>query len=145
MHFEGFFNLRLMLNNRVRTNRTSPHVDYAQHSFQEMRTPIKVGSPCSVIFLSRTHILKWYVVWCSSKNRYQKDIMFSLEIGLRAPNMITILGLLVNIIRGRRDLHDHLMSTKISTLIMNGIWIWAPKSMRIVTTASIYIILSILY
>ena len=43
------------------------------------------------------------------------------EIGLHAQNMITILSLIVNIIGG--DLRDHLMSTGISTLIMNTILI----------------------
>ena len=38
------------------------------------------------------------VVWCSSKNGHQED-MFK-NIGLRAQNVITILGSIVNITRG---------------------------------------------
>ena len=36
------------------------------------------------------------------------------------------------------DLHDHLMSTRIFTLIMIEIFIWAPKNMRQVATSMIW-------
>ena len=51
----------------------------------------------------------------SSKNGYQKDMCLK-GIGLRAQNMITIIGPIVNILGG--DVCDHLMSTQIFTLIM---------------------------
>ena len=35
---------------------------------------------------------EWYVVGCGFENGYQKDVYFK-EIGLRAHNMITILGI----------------------------------------------------
>ena len=37
------------------------------------------------------------------------------------------------------DLYDHLMTTKIFTLIMSRIFIWAPKNMRQMTTGTISI------
>jgi hypothetical protein len=51
--------------------------------------------------------------------------------------MITILGSIINNIGG--DLYDHLMNTRIFTLIMNKKFIQAPKFMGIVATASICI------
>jgi hypothetical protein len=50
------------------------------------------------------------------------------KIGLHAQNMNTILGSIVNVIGV--DLYDHLMSTRIFTLIMNKIFRGAPKIMR---------------
>jgi hypothetical protein len=32
----------------------------------------KVDNPCSISFFIRTIIFEWYVVWCGSKNIYQK-------------------------------------------------------------------------
>jgi hypothetical protein len=61
------------------------------------------------------------VVWCGSKIGSQKD-MFKKEIGLRVQDMLAILGSIVNI-RVKVNLSDHLMSTKIWTLIMKKIFI----------------------
>ena len=79
-----------------------------------------------------------------SKNASQ--IVFK-EIELCAQNMITILGSIVNLFvvgwGGGNGLYehknDHLTSTKIFTLLMNGIFIQALKIMRKVATASIWI------
>jgi hypothetical protein len=49
-----------------------------------------------------TSIFEWYVVWDSSKNRNVKAV-YLIEIGLHAQIVITILGLIANII-------GHLMS-----------------------------------
>ena len=56
----------------------------------------KVDNPYSVTFLIETPTFEWYVVWCSAKNAYEKD-MRSTEIGLHAHNLISILGSTVNI------------------------------------------------
>ena len=72
---------------------------------------IKVDNPYSVAFLIRAPIFEWYVVWCGSKNGYQKGIMCLKGIGLCVKNLITILGSTYNIMGG--DLYDHLMSTRI--------------------------------
>ena len=48
----------------------------------------KVYNPYLVTFLIITRIFEWDVVWCGSKNMYQKIVSFK-EIGLRAQNMIT--------------------------------------------------------
>ena len=54
---------------------------------------------------------------------YPKDMCFK-EIRLHAQNMLTILGLLFNIIGGGgRGLCDHLISSRIFTLMMNMIFI----------------------
>jgi hypothetical protein len=61
----------------------------------------KVGVPNSVIYLNRTPIFEMYVISCGFKNGYQQDMMCLNEShGLCAHNMITILGLIVNIIEG---------------------------------------------
>ena len=51
---------------------------------------------------------------------HQKNIR-SKEIGLCTHNMLIILGSIINIIRG--DLYDHLVATRIFTLIMHEIFI----------------------
>ena len=53
------------------------------------------------------------MIWCASKNGYQRDIC-SKDFGLRAQNMMTILGSIINIIIwGKGDLYDHFNEHKI--------------------------------
>ena len=59
------------------------------------------------------------------------------EIGLCAQNMLTNLGSIVNMIK--RNMYDHLKSMGNLTLIMDTIFIWAPKMMRQSTTSTIWI------
>jgi hypothetical protein len=80
--------------------------------------PHKVDVPNSV-----TRIFEWYVVWCDSKSKYQRDICLK-ETGLRGQNMITIPNL--NSQHHLRDLYDHLKNTEIFDLIINKIFIRAP-------------------
>ena len=94
-----------------------------------------VDAPKLIIYLLCTPVFEWYVVWCGYKNKYEKDICLK-EIGLHAQNMITILSLSQH---DWGDLYDHLLSTKIFTLIIYKIIIGAPKIMRKVSTASIWI------
>ena len=53
------------------------------------------------------------MVRCGSEIGHRKDTCL-IEIGLRAQNMLTILGSMVNMIEA--DLHDHLMDTRTFTL-----------------------------
>ena len=57
-----------------------------------------LGVSNSITYLDRTPIFEWYVVWCSSKNGYQKDVF--KEIGLHAQNTRAILDSTVNKIGG---------------------------------------------
>ena len=59
----------------------------------------KVDNPYVVAFLIRTPIFEWYGVWCGSETGYQKAMCLK-EIGLRAPDMMTILDSIFNIIGG---------------------------------------------
>ena len=59
----------------------------------------KVNMPKSNTTLIWTPMFEWYVVWCGSKNWHPKEICLN-EIGLRAQNMLTILGSRVNMIGG---------------------------------------------
>ena len=93
----------------------------------------KVDMPNSVTYRNQTPTCEWYVVWCGSKNGYQKD-MRSKEIGQCAQNMITILGSLVKSIRGGAYM-TILWAQQIFTLLMNKIFIWAPTFMRKMATA----------
>ena len=77
-----------------------------------------VDVPNLITYLTCTPIFEWYLVWCGYKNEYKKDMCLK-EIGLHAQNMITIVSLTINMIGG--DLYDHLLSTKIFTLIINKI------------------------
>lgn len=74
------------------------------------------------------------MVRCGSKNGHQKDIYF---IGLCVQSMLTILDLIVDIIGG--DLVDHLMNSRILTLIMNEMFIRASHIMKQMTTSTIWI------
>ena len=91
--------------------------------------------PNLVTALNWTPIFEWYVIRCGFKNGYQKD-MYLIEIGLRAQNMIPILGSIVNIIGG--NLYDHLISTRILTLIVKKI-LYELQKLRKVVMASIWI------
>ena len=59
------------------------------------------------------------MVRCGSKNRHQKDKCLE-EIRLCVQNTLTIIGSIIDIVRGH--LYDHLMSTRISTLIENKVY-----------------------
>jgi hypothetical protein len=50
----------------------------------------KVGVPTLVTYPDRIPIFELFVIWCGSKNGYQKGIMCLLNIGLHPKNMITI-------------------------------------------------------
>ena len=63
------------------------------------------------------------------------------KIGLRAQN--TILDSIVNKIGV--DLYKNMMSMRIFILAMNKIFIWAPKNLQKMATASIWDLLTILY
>jgi hypothetical protein len=58
-----------------------------------------VDVPNLVAYLSHRPILERFVIWCSSKIGYLKD-MHLKEIGLRAQTMITIIGSIANNIGG---------------------------------------------
>ena len=60
--------------------------------------------------VNKTPVFEWYVVRCGSMNGYQKDTCLK-EIELCAQNMLSILGLIVNINGGTYqsfDEHDNL-------------------------------------
>ena len=87
--------------------------------------------PCSnqtLILSSSIHVFRY-----GSRNIHQKDMCLE-EIGLHAQKLITILNSTVNIIGW--NLHGHLMSTRIFTLVMNKACPRAPKIMGKVATAS---------
>ena len=60
---------------------------------------IKLSEPNSVAYLNRTPIFEWWVVMCKSKNGDHKGMCWK-ETGLRAQNLLTILGSIVNRIWG---------------------------------------------
>jgi hypothetical protein len=71
------------------------------------------------------HFFNWTTVfkWCDDRFGSKKDtikIMCLKDIGVRAQYLLTILGPIINIIG---DLHDHIVSSRIFTLIMNKIFI----------------------
>ena len=72
----------------------------------------KVDVPKSHTKILWTPIFEWSVVRCGSKNRHPKDVCLK-EIEQRAQK--------INNRHDWKDLYDHLMSTRIFTLIMNKI------------------------
>ena len=83
-------------------------------------------------FLNQTPILEWCVVRSRSKNEPEKGDMCLKEIGLWAQNWLTTLG--SNSQQNWGDLYDHVMNSRIFTLTMNKIFIWAPRIMRKMAT-----------
>ena len=92
-------------------------------------------------------VFEWYIGRCGSKNGHQQG-MHLKEIGLRVQNLLVIrLSSIVNMIfgggrpggKGGGELYDQLMSMRIFTLIMNKIFMIAPKIMRQRTTSTIWI------
>jgi hypothetical protein len=63
-----------------------------------IKAPTKVEVPNLVAYFTQTPILEQYVVWCDSKNGYQNDMCLKVT-RQHAPNMITILSAIVNIIK----------------------------------------------
>lgn len=78
---------------------------------------LKVDVPHSITYLNYTLIFE-YMVWCGSKKWSQKDVCL-WEIKLHIHNLMIFMSPIVNIIE--KDLFDHLMNTRIVTLIMNKI------------------------
>jgi hypothetical protein len=88
----------------------------------------QVDDPYSVAFLTKTPIFEWYVVWCGSKNGYQKHM---------CPRFYNHSKLNSQLNWG--DLHDQVMSTRIVILIVSKIFVRTPKIMRKVAIVSIWI------
>ena len=64
-----------------------------------------------------------------------KEMCVQERIGLHAQQMLTIVGSIVNMIRG--NLHDHLTSMRIFTLISNKKFTRTPKFIRGMATRTI--------
>ena len=60
-----------------------------------------------------------YEPWLRAKNGHQKDMGLK-EIKVLAQNLLTVLGLTMDMIGGRR-MYDHLIRMRVVTLIMNKI------------------------
>ena len=73
------------------------HWSYCRHDTRRLGANVEVNVLNLVAYLNRTPIFEWYVVWCGSNNKFKKDTCLQ-EIGLRAQNLITILGSFVNMI-----------------------------------------------
>ena len=60
------------------------------------------------LFLLEHPMSKWYVVWCGSKNKYQKDTCLK-EVKIYAKNLISKLDSIVSIIGGGpiRPFNEH--------------------------------------
>ena len=82
----------------------------------------KVDVSNSITYLYQKPIILWYVFRCGFKNKYQKRLDYMLKIN------IAILDSILSIIEGGP--YDHLMSTRIFTLVTNKIFVWTPKSRR---------------
>lgn len=75
-------------------------------------------------------LFEWYVVWWVAPTMEIKKKKILKAIGLPAQNMITTMSSIssiVNIMRGEGDVYDHLMSSRIFTLLLiryiHMIWI----------------------
>jgi hypothetical protein len=83
----------------------------------------KLGNPIFYLILKTHKTLGIIRIWCGSKEGHQKG-MCLVKIGLHAQNILTILGWIVNMISGR----PITMSTRIFTLILKKIFVWASKT-----------------
>ena len=84
----------------------------------------KISMPNLGTYSNWTPIFEWYVVGVGAKNGYRKDKCLK-EIGLCTQNYSRF-----NNQHEWKNLYDHLMNIRIFTLIMNKIFIWAPRSMN---------------
>ena len=96
----------------------------------------KVGMHHLVTYLDQTPIYEWFVVRGSSKNKYIQDLC-SKEMELCAQNFNHHSR--PNNVHIWKNLYDYLMNMRIFTLMMNKIFIEAPKIMRKVATALMWI------
>ena len=103
---------------------------------EDIWRPGEVDVPKSVTYLNRPPRFEWYVVRYGSKNKYQKNICLK-RIILFVHKLITTLGSMINTIE--KTYITISMSLRIFVSIMNKIITWAPKVMREVATASIWI------
>ena len=95
---------------------------------------LKLSRPVMVTFPNWTAMFEWCVVSCGCKNALKKDLCWR-EIGLCAEN---VNHSRLNSQDNWGDLYDYLMSTRIFTLTMSKIFIWAPKVIRNITMATIW-------
>ena len=93
---------------------------------------LKVGDSYSVYFLIRTPIFEWHAVWCGCMYGYQIDMCLrDWVICSKYDNMS---GSIVDIIWRGGGLYNHLMSTRIFTLMVRWIRIWASNITSKVTS-----------
>jgi hypothetical protein len=92
-----------------------------------------------VTHLKQTSIFEWCAVRYGSKNMHQQDTMCSIEIGLCAQYLSTIprINSQHNWRGGVRERCDHLMSKRISTLIMIKSFIQASRITKKMSTNTI--------
>ena len=79
----------------------------------------QVDDPYSVAFLTKTPIFNWYVVWCGSKNGYQKHVL--QKDWTMCPRYDNHSKVNSQLYWG--DLYDQVMSTRIFILIVNEIFV----------------------
>ena len=100
LHKQRIFAQDVALHNRARyltSSSLTTHYTYNIGTYCN-RLSKKLGKnvPNSVTYLNRTPRCQWYMGRCGSQNGYQKDMCLN-EMGLHAPNMITILNSTTNI------------------------------------------------
>ena len=81
-------------------------------------------------------IFEWHIDWCGSKV-WVYTIHMSKEVRQHEQNLMTIVGLVVNIMW--KNLCDHLMGTSNLQFDNDPIFISDPKIIRKVSTALIWI------
>jgi hypothetical protein len=79
----------------------------------------KVDTINLVTYLIQTHVIEWYVVWCGSKNGYQKYMCLK-KIGVCSKY---VNHFRLNSQHNWGDLYDHFMSMSIFNLMLNKIFI----------------------
>jgi hypothetical protein len=111
----------------------SQRQNYGKHSRTVISLSLqcKVDVPNSITYLNQTPIFEWHVIRCDSNNISKKTRDWK-ESGLCAQNLIIILSSTVKS-------HAHLMHMRIFTMRMYKIFIRAPKIMRKVALASLWI------
>ena len=113
---------------------TSSAMSFSGLKFSHLMWP-KEDVPNLVTYLNRTSIFEWYVIRYGSKNGHQKDVSKrEWTMCSRNDNHSSL-----NRQHSWRDLYGHLISTRIFTLRVTKIFMWASKIMREVAIASIWI------
>ena len=105
------------------------------YKFENHSMGANVDVPKSNTAIIWTPVFEWHVVRCEFGGGTPFKHVFKRGLTTCSKN---VLCTMLDSQHDCGDLYDHLMSTRIFTLIMNKLFIWAPKMMRQMAMGTIW-------